>query len=286
VELERRFQVVVEAEGLEKKKKSKKIVPPGNDGGSGGGSDSSTEDGPNAQESRSEQGDQGVEGQADDLPEATSPEGSEGGIVPPGNDEVDSESVDEKARKNTLVELLSFQKPGGTVPERGGIVPQTGVSVPPGNAYLKNRKDQKLTTTPVAPASGGVVSSLAASAETQNEKQEQKPRYEVPPDRPVEASLRAAVAKAMREMGLTGRRHEELVERQLRNAIAQADEAPDLNAIAEAMIAAREDYSRLGRDGLLRFGPYGITKFLSEAIWRDEGLWGINHEAAARRRRL
>lgn len=251
-------------------------VPEGDSGGEGGGSGSPSDATP-ADAQRRATGDD-AQDERREVPAAAAgdSEGSGGAGVPPGDSgEVAPESV-EKPDFSTLSELLLSQKPGGTVPETPGDCPTDG-------APLILNLSRNLNT-PLPPASGGgVLDSISASVVLEDEVQEQKlPSEGEGQGRNDAEALRAAVAKVMREANFSDPRLEPVIERAMRVEASKTDDAPNWNGIAEHMCEARAEYSRLSRDGCLRFGPYRMDKFFAGGIWIDSGLWGIDHQRTRR----
>ena len=93
-----------------------------------------------------------------------------------------------------------------------------------------------------------------------------------------------AVRKVMRECSLSDPRLAPVIERALVAEGTKTDEAADWNEIAERMIRNRNEYARVGRLGLLRFGPYRVSRFFAEGIWADDGLWGYDEQRLERYR--
>lgn len=190
----------------------------------------------------------------------------------------------------------------GKALEKGGLELQSGtpvsqkrasVSQKPG-PLMEEEEDLKKETIPPTPARGGMVFDASRESDGKDPATETlagvllrdqgKSKNGNPPregQSEADAALNAAVAKVMRGLSLSGWRLDRVIAAQMRTVVATTDElvsATFLDALAERMIAAREEYSMLNRRGLLRFGPFGLARFIGEGIWRDQGLWGIDME--------
>jgi hypothetical protein len=217
--------------------------------------------------------------------EATAPEGSGERGVRVADSGADFEAVGEILRKTTIVDLVLSAKQGGTVREKGGNCPRNGgVLSATDDPFKVLNLSRKSLSTPPTPASGGAAASiLTAKAEAKPNGKNFSHEGQEPE---TIAGLREAVAKVLRECGLSGRRRAAVIERAMCAEAGMTDERPNWNAIAERMIEARGEYSKLGRAGLLRIGPYRLERFFGEAIWRETGLWAIDEKRLEERRRL
>jgi hypothetical protein len=92
-----------------------------------------------------------------------------------------------------------------------------------------------------------------------------------------------AVRKVMRELNLTERRMIPVIARAIEGYRAKTDDPPNCNAVAELMVAARQNYMGLGE--LLRC-PVGVRKFFGLGVWANSQEWVLDKDELRRQRRL
>lgn len=200
---------------------------------------------------------------------AMAPEGSDRVGAPEGGTDADP-------RKITLLDILVPQKPA-SVPQKQGLVPQIG-----GVLFKEEKEEEFNTPLPPSQAKGGLLPSLAAGSETKSKNNglpDERRGVGDADDRVVAG----AVAKVMRECGLSAPRLGPVIEAAMRLEASTTDEAPNWNSIAERMTASYARYLSLMH--LMAFKP-GARKFFAEGMWSDERKWPWDEKRLNERGRL
>jgi hypothetical protein len=189
--------------------------------------------------------------------------------VPPGNTE-------EVRWKSNGSEGAVFQKQAPVFQKEASVFQN-------GGSYKEEEEEEDKDSTPPTPASGGVVSSIATSRHPGKSNGKNLPGEALTLDPEGARAMQDAVAKVMRECSLSEPRLAVVIERAMLTEASGADDTPDWNGIAEAMIEARALHSQYARAGLIPY-PKSVRRFFAEGLWKDHGVWGIDHAEVERRR--